>query len=83
MRMPGVPWEFIEAECLRRCRARLGCSHLEAVKIERIKPVGRGPNWQIAAFKPELSQVALAEAMREIAKLRSRFTLAPTARRHI
>jgi hypothetical protein len=38
--------------------------HLEAVKIEPIKPLGSGPNWQVAAFKPELEGVAYKEPRR-------------------
>jgi hypothetical protein len=50
--------------------------HLEAVKIERTKPAGNGPNWQVAVFKPELDGVAYLEAMNIIAPLRGTYALA-------
>jgi hypothetical protein len=49
---------------------------LEAVKIEPIKPPGSGPNWRVAAFKPELEGVAYQEAMQVIAQLRETYALA-------
>jgi len=49
---------------------------LEAVKIERTRPPGGGPNWQVAAFKPELDGIAHEEAMVVIAHLRGIYALA-------
>jgi hypothetical protein len=48
---------------------------LEAVKIEPIKPLGSGPNWQVAAFKPELDGAAYDEAMTRLAHLRQTYAL--------
>src|SRR5262249_28059680 len=33
--------------------------HLEAGRIDRTKPKGSGPNWELLAFKPELPQVQI------------------------
>jgi hypothetical protein len=74
--MPEKSAAWLEAECLRRCRLLALSRHLEAVKIQRIKPTGNGPNWQVAAFKPELDGVAYQEAMRVIAHLRGTYALA-------
>ena len=43
--MPEKSAAWLEAECLRRCRLLVLSRHLEAVKIERTKPAGGGPNW--------------------------------------
>jgi hypothetical protein len=74
--MPEKSAAWLEAECLRRCRLLALSRDLEAVKIERIKPAGSGPNWQVAAFKPELDGVAYEEAMLVIARLRGTYVLA-------
>jgi hypothetical protein len=74
--MPEKSAAWLEAECLRRCRLLALSRHLEAVKIQRIKPTGNGPNWQVAAFEPELDGVAYQEAMRVIAHLRGTYALA-------
>jgi hypothetical protein len=74
--MPEKSAAWLEAECLRRCRLLPLSRHLEAVKIERIKPAGSGPNWQVAAFKPELDRVAHQEAIAAIAHLRGTYSLA-------
>jgi hypothetical protein len=74
--MPEKSPAWLEAECLRRCRRLVPCRHLEAVKIERTKPTGSGPNWQLAAFKPELDGIAYQEAMRTIDILRGTYALA-------
>jgi hypothetical protein len=74
--MPEKSAAWLEAECLRRCRLLPLSRHLEAVKIERIKPPGSGPNWQVAAFQPELDGVAHQEAMAVIAHLRGTYALA-------
>jgi hypothetical protein len=68
--------DFIESECLRVARLRLGCGHLEAVRIEPTKPSGSGPNWDVAAFEPELLPIARAEAMDAIQMLRGTYALA-------
>ena len=60
---------WLEAECLRRCRLLALRRHLEAVKIQRVKPTGNGPNWQVAAFNPERDGVAYQKAMRVIAHI--------------
>jgi hypothetical protein len=67
---------WLEAECLRRCRRLPPCRHLEAVKIERTKPTGSGPNWQVVAFKPELNEIAHQEAMKTIDVVRGTYALA-------
>jgi hypothetical protein len=67
---------WLEAECLRMCSHLVRSRHLQGVKIEPMKPEGRGPNWQVAAFKPELDGVAYQEAMRVIAQLRAIYALA-------
>ena len=67
---------WLEAECLRRCRRLVLSRHLEAVKIERTRPAGSGPNWQLAAFKPELNGIDYHEAMGTIAILRGTYALA-------
>jgi hypothetical protein len=74
--MPEKSAAWLEAECLRRCRLLVLGRHLEAVKIERIKPPESGPNWQVAAFKPELDGVAYQEAMAVIVHLRGTYALA-------
>jgi hypothetical protein len=74
--MPEKSAAWLEAECLRRCRRLVLSRHLEAVKIERTKPVGSGPNWQLAAFKPELNGIDYHEAMGTIAILRGTYALA-------
>jgi hypothetical protein len=74
--VPEKSAAWLEAECLRRCRLLVLSRHLEAVKIERTKPAGSGPNWQIAAFKPELEGLAHQEAMTVIAHLRGTYALA-------
>ena len=74
--MPEKSAAWLEAECLRRCRLLTLSRDLEAVKIERIKPTGSGPDWQVAAFKPELDGIAYQEAMRVIAHLRGTYALA-------
>jgi hypothetical protein len=73
--MPEKSAAWLEAECLRRCRLLVLSRHLEAVKIERTKPAGGGPNWQIAAFKPELDGVAHEEVMVVVAHLRRTYAL--------
>ena len=60
--MPEKSPAWLEAECLKRCRHLMSCRHLEAVKIEPTKPTGSGRNWQVAAFKPELDEIAHQEA---------------------
>ena len=74
--MPEKSAARLEAECLRTCRGLVLRRHLQAVKIEPTKPAGSGPNWQVAAFKPELDGVALLEAMNPIAALRGTYALA-------
>jgi hypothetical protein len=74
--MPEKSAAWLEAECLRLCSHLVLSRGLEAVKIEPIKPAGSGPNWQVAAFKPELDGVAYQEAMRVIAQLRGTYALA-------
>jgi hypothetical protein len=74
--VPEKTAAWLEAECLRRCRLLALSGHLEAVKIERTKPARSGPNWQIAAFKPELEGLAHQEAMRVIAHLQGTYALA-------
>jgi hypothetical protein len=73
--MPEKSAAWLEAECLRRCRLLALRRHLEAVKIQRIKPTGNGPNWQVAAFKPERDGVAYQKTMRVIAHLRGTYAL--------
>jgi hypothetical protein len=68
--MPEKSAAWLEAECLERCLRLPPCRHLEAVKIEPMKPTGSGPNWQVAAFKPELHEGAHQEAMRTIDVIR-------------
>jgi hypothetical protein len=75
-RMPEKPAAWLEAECLRRCRRLMQCRDLKAVKIEPTKPAGSGPNWQVAAFKPELDGIAHQEAMKTIDILRGTYALA-------
>jgi hypothetical protein len=55
------------------CRLPRLSRHLEAVKIEPIKPRGSGPNWQVAA---DLDGVAYQEAVRVISQLRGTYALA-------
>ena len=74
--MPEKSAAWLEGECLRRCRLLALGRHLEAVKIERTRPPGGGPNWQVAAFKPELDGIAHEEAMVVIAHLRGTYALA-------
>jgi hypothetical protein len=74
--MPEKSAAWLEAECLRRCRLLALGRNLEAVKIERLKPSGSGPNWQVAGFKPELHGVAYHEAMAVIAHVRGTYVLA-------
>ena len=62
-------------EALNRCRRRLGCGHLQAVFIERTRPEGSGPNWDLLAFKPQLPPAAENEAMNEIDRLRGAYAL--------
>jgi hypothetical protein len=58
MREKSAAW--LEAECLRWCRLLVLSRHLKAVKIERIKPAGTGPNWQLAPFKPDLDGICVS-----------------------
>jgi hypothetical protein len=74
--MPEKSAAWLEAECLRRCRLLVLSRHLKAVKIERIKPAGTRPNWQLAAFKPDLDGIAYQEALAVIAHLRRTYALA-------
>ena len=74
--MPEKSAAWLTGECLRRCRLLALGRHLEAVKIERTRPPGGGPNWQVAAFKPELDGIAHEEAMVVIAHLRGIYALA-------
>jgi hypothetical protein len=74
--IPEKSAAWLEAECLRRCRLLVLSRDLLAVKIERTKPAESGPNWQIAAFKPELDGLAYQEAMMVIAHLRGTYALA-------
>jgi hypothetical protein len=73
--MPEKTAEWLEAECLKLCRRLVLSRDLEAVKIEPIKPLGSGPNWQVAAFKPELDGPSYHEAMTRIAHLRQTYAL--------
>jgi hypothetical protein len=72
--MPEKSADWLEAECLRRCRLLVLGRNLEAVKIERLKPSGSGPNWRVA--KPELHGVAYHEAMAVIGHVRGTYVLA-------
>jgi hypothetical protein len=74
--IPEKSAAWLEAECLRRCRLLVLSRDLQAVKIERTKGAGSGPNWQIAAFKPELDGLAYQEATIVIAHLRGTYALA-------
>jgi hypothetical protein len=74
--MPEKSPAWLEAECLKRCRHLMSCRHLEAVKIEPTKSTGSGRNWQVAAFKPELDEIAHQEAMETIDILRRTYALA-------
>jgi hypothetical protein len=67
---------WLEAECLRRCHDLAPCRHLRVVKVKRTKGAGSGPNWQVAAFEPELHGSAADEAMRTIDVLRGIYELA-------
>jgi hypothetical protein len=67
---------WLEMESLKRCQRRPGCSHLEAIRIGRIKLSGSGPNWKVLHFEPELNSAARGEAMEEIARLQGTYALA-------
>ena len=75
--MPQRTRAFLQARCLQVCRQQVGCKHLEAVLIGRIKPISSGPNWEVLAFRPELPPIARDEAMRAVDVLRGRYALAP------
>jgi hypothetical protein len=85
--MPEKSAAWLEAECLRRCRLLALGRHWRWVDIglgstfgggqdRADKTAGSGPNWQVAAFKPELDGVAHEEAMVVIAHLRGTYALA-------
>jgi len=73
--MPEKTVEWLQAEALRCCRHRHGCSHLQAVIIGRTRPTNGGPNWELLAFKPELALSAEYDAMEEIHRLRGTYDL--------
>lgn len=79
--MPEKTQKFIEAECLKVARSALGCGYLERVLIERTKPVGSGPNWQVFGFRPALPTIAHAQAIEVIGPLRDRYALEASPRR--
>jgi hypothetical protein len=80
-KMPERSKTFIEAECLKAAKRQLGCGDLQRVLIERIKPRGSGPNWQVLEFTPALPRIARDEAMTAIAPLRQKYALAPSLKK--
>ena len=73
--MPEKTLEWLQSEALRLCKMRVGCHHLEAVLIGRVRPKGSGPNWELLAFRPELPMGAENEAMEVIHLLRGTYAL--------
>jgi hypothetical protein len=48
---------------------------LTAVRIQRLRPEGSGPNWEVAEFIPDLPPLAKKNALKAIAPLRQQYAL--------